>query len=47
MKKFIGLLLAMGIVKKPNTEVYWSTDPVLSTPLFNKTMPRDRFELLL
>ena len=47
MKKFIGLLLAMGIVKKPHIEDYWSTDPILSTPVFNDTMSRDRFELLL
>ena len=47
MKKFIGLLLAMGIVKKPNIEDYWSTDPILSTPLFNDTISRDRFTLLL
>ena len=47
MKKFVGLLLTMGIVKKPHIEDYWSTDSVLSTPLFNNTMSRDRFELLL
>jgi len=47
MRKFISLLLAMGIVKKPHIEDYWSTDPILSTPVFNDTMSRDRFELLL
>jgi len=47
MRKFISLLLAMGIVKKPHIEDYWSTDPILSMPVFNDTMSRDRFELLL
>ena len=26
MKKFIGLLLIMGVVKKPEITLYWSTD---------------------
>jgi len=26
---------------------HWSTDPVIATPLLNKIMPRNRFELLL
>ena len=47
MKKFLGLILIMNLVKKPRTEDYWSTDPVMATPIFNSTMSRDRFELLL
>jgi len=47
MKKFLGLLLTMGMVKKSLIADYWSTDPILSTPVFNASMPRDRFELLL
>ena len=47
MKKFLGILYTMGIVKKPFIENYWSTDPVLATPLVNSIMARDRFELLL
>ena len=46
MKKFIGLLLAMGIVKK-HIEDYWSTGPVHSMPVFNDRTSRDKFELLL
>ena len=45
MKKFLGLLLLMGIVKKPRVQDFWS--PALATPAFNNTMIRDRFELLL
>ena len=47
MKKFLGLIFTRGLVKKPRIEDYWSTDPVMATPIFNSTMPRDRFELLL
>ena len=46
-KKFLGLIFTTGIVKKPRIEDYWLTDPVMATPIFNSTMPRDRFELLL
>ena len=47
ISKFIGLLFAMGLIKKSHLAEYWSTNPVMATPFFNKTMPRDRFELLL
>lgn len=47
MKKFLGLLLMMGLVNKPCIADYWSTDPVIATPLVNSIMPQDRFELLL
>jgi len=35
MKKFRGLLLLMGVVKKPRVEDFWSTDPALATQAFN------------
>lgn len=47
MKRFIGLMLLMGIMKKPKIEDYWSTDILISTPVFNATMPHDQFQLLL
>ena len=50
MQKFLGMLLTMEIVKKPHIEDYWSTDPLLATPVtpvFNQTMSCDGFELLL
>jgi len=47
MKKCIGLLLVMGVVKKPSLALYWSTDPLFQTPLFSAVMPRNSFLLLL
>ena len=47
MKKFLGLVILMGIIQKPSISSYWSTDPVIATPLINKVMSRNRFELLL
>ena len=47
MKKFIGLLFVMGVVKKPSLSMYWSTDPLFQMPLFGIIMPRNRFFLLL
>ena len=47
MTQFLGLLLLMGIMKKPTIDMYWSTDILYSTPLFAQTMTRLRFRLLL
>ena len=47
MKQFVGLLLIMGIVHKPNIEMYWSTDSYYATPIFSQVMKRDRFRLIL
>lgn len=47
VKTFIGLLLVMGVMKKPSLAMYWSTDPLFQTPLFGAIMPRNRFLLLL
>lgn len=50
MSAFIGLYLAMGMVKKPTIESYWSQGDRLwlyETPSFSKVMIRDRFELIL
>ena len=47
MKKFIGLLFVIGVVKKPSLAMYWTTDPLFQTPLFGLIMPRNRFLLLL
>ncbi|KAK7893501.1 hypothetical protein WMY93_022653 [Mugilogobius chulae] len=47
MKKFLGLIFLTGIVKKPELEMYWSTDEVLSTPYYSKVMSRNRFQIIL
>lgn len=47
MKRFIGLLIVMGIVDKPTIHEYWSTDLLDATPNFSQTMSRNRFQLLM
>ena len=39
MKKFLGLIILMGQIKSHWKE-YWSTDPLLETPVFPKIMMR-------
>ena len=39
MKRFLGILFTMGLVKKACIDNYWSTDPIIVTPIFNSTMP--------
>ena len=36
MKKFLGLIIFMGQVRKDSRDDYWSTDPCTSTPFFQK-----------
>jgi hypothetical protein len=40
VRKFLGLIILMGHVRKLHWKDYWSTDPVLETPIFPKTMSR-------
>lgn len=47
MKEFLGLLFLMGIIHKPTIHMYWSKDPLFSTPIFHAIMSRNRFQLLL
>ncbi|XP_035825850.1 piggyBac transposable element-derived protein 4-like [Aplysia californica] len=47
MRTFIGILLLMGLLKKPDINSYWCRDPLFTTPVFSAAMPRDRFLLLL
>lgn len=47
MKRFIGLIGWMGLVKLPRLCDYWSTNELFSIPLPKKVMSRNRFELLL
>jgi hypothetical protein len=46
MRKFMGLMVLMGQVRKESVRDYWSTDPTFSTPIFPQTMSRNRFELI-
>ncbi|KAI4476827.1 hypothetical protein M0804_013271 [Polistes exclamans] len=47
LKQWFGLTILMGIVKKQNMNDYWSTNPLLETPIFRKTMSRYRFRQIL
>lgn len=45
-KIYWGLCLLMGIVRKPDIAMYWSSNEFLSTPIFPKIMTRERFQHL-
>lgn len=40
---FFGVVMLMSVVKKATLKSYWSTDPLIATPIFAEIMPRDRF----
>ncbi|CAF4489514.1 unnamed protein product, partial [Didymodactylos carnosus] len=44
---FIALLILQGIIRKPELQMYFSTDELLATSIFNKIMTADRFQILL
>ena len=43
MKKFLGLVILMGQVKRNALYDYWSTDISIETPYFSQVMSRNRF----
>lgn len=43
MRKFLGLIVLMGQVKKDVFYDYWSTDRSIETPFFSQVMSRNRF----
>ena len=48
MEVFLGLVLLTGLIdKKGRLSSYWSKNPIISTPFFSETMPRDRFQLII
>lgn len=47
LKKILGLVLWMGLVKHGSIGEYWSTAPLLSNQVASNVMPRNRFQLLL
>ena len=47
LKKYLGLTLLMGLVKKKDTTMYWNTKfSCLSTPYFGTIMSRNNFQLI-
>lgn len=47
MKRFLGLLMVMGLVKVPHINDYWSKKSVYKNDYIISIMKRDRFLLLL
>ncbi len=47
MYTFFTIYMLMAHIKKSRMKDYWSTDPLISTPMFADIMSRDRFVLLL
>lgn len=47
MRRFIGMLLYMGLMQLPTISHYWRTDQLYNLPLFRSIMSRNRFQLLL
>ena len=47
MRVFLALSISMGLVRKKKLHSYWSTDPILNTPLYSQSMSRDRYQLIL
>ncbi|XP_025160017.1 piggyBac transposable element-derived protein 5-like [Harpegnathos saltator] len=43
MKKFLGLIILMGQIRKDDIYDYWSTLSYIETPIFPKIMSRNRF----
>ena len=43
MYTMIALVLMMEVIKKPSYKSYWSSDPMLFTPIFSRAMALNRF----
>ena len=44
---FIGLNIAMGLIRLPQIQDYWNKNEVLATPFFPSIMSRDHFQSIL
>ncbi|XP_033113704.1 uncharacterized protein LOC117114216 [Anneissia japonica] len=44
--KFLAVLIAMGLNKKPSIKEYWSMFPPYYNPWYHKMFSRDRFEVI-
>jgi hypothetical protein len=47
LKVFVAHLIIMGLVRKPDIEMYWSGSSFTRTPFFGVYMSRDRFQNIL
>ena len=41
---YISITSLIGIIKKPQYSLYWTNDPMFSTPIFSQLMSRTRFD---
>ena len=47
IRKFLAILIHMGLVQKPHINHYWTTNPVLASSFAPSVMKRDRFKMIL
>ena len=47
MRKFIGIVFAMGLVSLPSYKKYWSRDLIYKNHFFQNVMSRERFEHIM
>ena len=47
MRKFIGIMFAMGLVSLPSYKKYWSRDPIYKNHFFRNIMSREHFEPIM
>ena len=47
LKKFLALIIIMGLISYPSIEDYWVTSWPFATPTFSSILKRDRFSLLM
>ena len=47
MKKFLGLVIHMGLVKMPSYKHYWKKDKLFQNNFFPAVMSRERFQLIM
>ena len=47
MRKFLGSIILMRQTRKSHWKEYWSSDPLLETPIFAETMTRRQFEQIM
>ena len=47
IRKFLGIIITMGLVRKPILDLYWLKKEIYDTPFIYKNITRDRYSLLL
>lgn len=45
-RKYVGIIIMMGIDRKPAADMHWQTHGMWSSNLINSTMSRDKFRLI-